>query len=284
MSSSRSAIFSLFDTLHLPSPQSPTPTYYVAYSCLTTPQQIIAHTSGSVIVFTGGVSFIPIEKFFVEIEIRSFVMSAKTNPRQASVGDVSVNIEDVISDRPSLEDHRTGAGGNSVDNSEANFSTRSHHRHGEVELGIGDMAAFQAPALARRWMSTSRRHLLRQSLREDSARRLTTSTSANSNSLQGSPVLNENAPLIKSKRGGGGSGQIPELDEDEGSGEHLEKETLSQALRDIVFGKIVSFLLLAGPFAWASHHFAWDSAWVRQKIVPDGECGYDLIDWGIFRI
>ena len=53
----------VFSTLHLPSPQSPTPTY-VAYSYLTTPQQIIAHTSGSVIVFTGGVSFIPIEKFF----------------------------------------------------------------------------------------------------------------------------------------------------------------------------------------------------------------------------
>jgi hypothetical protein len=188
----------------------------------------------------------------------TIMSTTKANPRQASVGDIGVKMENV--GRPSLEDHRSKSsatnGENSVDNSEANVSSRSygeHQRHNEaLDVGIGDMAAFRAPALAKRWMSTSRRQLLRQSIREDSMRRL---------NVQGSPVLNENVPLINKRRG---SGQIPEL-EHESSVEIDEKETLVQALRDIIFGKIVSFFLLAGPFAWAAHHFQWDSAWVRRS-------------------
>jgi Ca2+:H+ antiporter len=171
--------------------------------------------------------------------------------RQASAGNEGLTL---VEREERWDSDRNNTGQDSFhsagDSTAAYYSTRhhpnntmeAHQNQAEKEVSLGGMSGFRAKSLAIRFATTSRRASQRDSMR-DSMRRESLSQ------LSGliSPS-SERSPL----KGGEQEPSIPEMG----------KESIQSALKDIIFGKYVSVMLIFGPFAYLAHIQQWDAQWI----------------------
>jgi Ca2+:H+ antiporter len=140
--------------------------------------------------------------------------------------------------RPSLQnirDNRHRQGGDDV--STCYSSARNYNPNNNMSLGA--MSGFRAKSLAMRFASSSRRASLRDL-----------------NSSRRSQFSSENTPLKGGEQVGSSIQEMGSIDFPD------EKESIKSALKDIIFGKIVSLMLIFGPFAYLAHIQQWDAKWI----------------------
>jgi Ca2+:H+ antiporter len=104
--------------------------------------------------------------------------------------------------------------------------------------------------LAKRWVNSSRRNLLRRGQQEGS-RRLS----------EISLMHSERMPLKSSVKEPISEGQAEDF-EGKTTTEEYTKEGIVAALKGIVLGKVVSVLLLLIPLAFLSHYQQWSATWI----------------------
>jgi Ca2+:H+ antiporter len=122
------------------------------------------------------------------------------------------------------------------------------------EASVGECGTFRARAMARRWVNTSRRGLLKE------ARDLSVK-SLQSNASETTP-LKLSIPEDRSARDFS-SGEISEIDDDD---KYIEKggeaENIWSNFADVWFGKYISVFLLVTPLAIWATKAGWSGGWI----------------------
>jgi Ca2+:H+ antiporter len=122
-----------------------------------------------------------------------------------------------------------------------NMDSSSHSTDARTST-IGEVGTFRSAALARRWVSSSRRNTFRR----DQGSNL----SFGRNAFSEGTIAKELTPLVNPD-------SIPEDEPKEFSDDSQGNVML--ALKGIILGKAVSVLLLLAPLAVMSHYLSWDA-------------------------
>lgn len=99
-------------------------------------------------------------------------------------------------------------------------------------LTVGETGTFQSAAVARRMLKNHRRHMIRESLREEES------------------LINETTAL-----------KFEEMIQGEGSHQQ-PKYLIAATLKEIILGKFVSVLLILAPFAAWAHYMNWGATYI----------------------
>jgi Ca2+:H+ antiporter len=148
--------------------------------------------------------------------------------------DPSSTADPLMSGRSQQISHRHSTGsvlGNPTDPVMETYSSSS--------ASFGEVGTFRSKALARRWVNSSRRNLLRQQPRMSDASLVTNETTALTSSI-GKDSIPEDRPVEQPSADAG---------------------TMA-VLKDIIFGKLVSVFLLLIPLAFWSHYGGWGANYV----------------------
>lgn len=125
--------------------------------------------------------------------------------------------------------------------------------------GDSNPLGFGIVARARRleYKDKSRRRLMMGDKQSSLSRLVSprlTQSERKSGSLESSPLMQKSKEADKEDDNGHGSVEIDK--------EHVEKETVCEALWDMFFGQWVSLLLVFAPFAIAAHFLQWDPKYI----------------------